>query len=161
MGDEFEARKDELIAAGLWTGNKTLLRFCFGNTHEDVQNPKQSRSKPGTKNTHRWCMFMSLNDNVDETSKYIKSVTYYLHPTFKPSVIKISEAPFLLSRLGWGYFPIQMVVEYQPEVGIKPMTMEHMLCFDGKGKTQSVLIEAEDGNDKKMGEELAKELAKI
>ena len=104
---------------------------------------------------------MSLNDNVDETSKYIKSVTYYLHPTFKPSVIKISEAPFLLSRLGWGYFPIQMVVEYQPEVGIKPMTMEHMLCFDGKGKTQSVLIEAEDGNDKKMGEELAKELAKI
>ena len=57
-------------------------------------------------------MFVAFNDNKDETSRYIKSVTYHLHPTFTPSKIKVTEAPFLLSRLGWGYFNVEMDVEF-------------------------------------------------
>lgn len=44
---EFEEAKAELIKEGEWRGNKIPLRFAFGNTHEDVKNPKQSRSNPG------------------------------------------------------------------------------------------------------------------
>ena len=51
-------------------------------------------------------MFVSLNGNPEETQRYIKSVTYHLHPTFRPNKIKVTEAPFLLSRLGWGYFEV-------------------------------------------------------
>ena len=112
MGSEYEERKAELEKAGEWVDNKRLLRFAYGNTHEPVANPKQSRSNSKAKNTHRWAMFMAFNDNKEETSKFIKSVTYHLHPTFKPSVIKVSEAPFLLSRVGWGYFEVEMVVEF-------------------------------------------------
>ena len=135
LSEEFEARKQEMIADGLWTGNKTFLRFCFGNTHEDVANPKPSRSDPKMKNSHRWAMFMSLNDNIEETGKYIKRVTYFLHPSFKPNKFVIEHAPFILSRVGWGFFSVQMVVEFQDHMNIPPMPLEHMLDFNGKGKT--------------------------
>ena len=71
MGVQFEDRKAELEAQGEWLGNMRLVKFAFGNTHEEVKNPKPSKSKPGTSNTHRWCMFVSLNGNADETAKYI------------------------------------------------------------------------------------------
>ena len=112
MGAKFEERKAELEEAGEWLANKRLVKFSFGNTHEEVANPKKARSDASKTNTHRWCMFMSLSNDVEESAKFIKSVTYHLHPTFKPSKIKVSEAPFLLSRLGWGYFEIEMDIEF-------------------------------------------------
>ena len=105
MGKEFEERKEELEAQGKWTIKK-LLRFAFGNTHEDVKDPKAVNGDKNLKNSHRWAMFVAFNDNKDLTAKYIKSVTYHLHPTFRINKVKVSEAPFLLSRVGWGYFTI-------------------------------------------------------
>ena len=63
-------------------------------------------------------MFVSLNGNIEETSQYIKSVTYKLHPTFKPNVIKVTEAPYLLSRVGWGSFAVEIDVEFHPSTGL-------------------------------------------
>ena len=112
MGHLFEERKQELQAAGDWLGLKRLVKFSFGNTHEEVENPKPSRSRKDVKNTHRWCMFLVLNGSNTETGKYIKQVTYHLHPTFKPSKIVVKEPPFLLSRLGWGFFEVEMDLEF-------------------------------------------------
>jgi len=145
MGKEYEERKAELEAANEWVGNKRLMRFAYGNTHEEVKNPKPaSNSKEGVKNTHRWCMFMSLNQSPEETQKYIKSVTYHLHPTFRPNKIKVEQAPFLLSRTGWGYFEIDMDVEFQPSTGLGKYRLSHMLSFDDKGHTESILLEVDD-----------------
>ena len=80
-------------------------------------------------------MFVSLNGNADETAKYIKSVTYHLHPTFRPNKIKVEEAPFLLSRLGWGYFEIEMDIEFKENTGLGTKRLTHMLDFDGNGRT--------------------------
>ena len=56
-------------------------------------------------------MFVVLADgNAEMTGKYIKSVVYNLHPTFNPSVIKIEQPPFLISRVGWGYFEIEIEI---------------------------------------------------
>ena len=46
MGEPFEERKGELELAGEWLGNIALVKFSFGNTHEEVKNPKQSISRP-------------------------------------------------------------------------------------------------------------------
>ena len=89
-------------------------------------------------------MFVSLNGNPEETQRYIKSVTYHLHPTFKPNKIKVSEAPFLLSRVGWGYFEIEMDIEFQPSTGLGVKQLCHMLDFNDKGNTQSILLEVSD-----------------
>ena len=112
-----------------------MLRFAFGNTHEDVKNPKAVNGDETLKNSHRWAMFVAFNDNKDLTAKYIKSVTYHLHPTFRVNKIKVSEAPFLLSRVGWGYFTIQMDIEFQAWTKQPVMRLEHELCFDNKGHT--------------------------
>ena len=57
-------------------------------------------------------MFVALNNDKEQTQKYIKKVTYHLHPTFKPNKIEIVQAPFLLARVGWGYFEIEMDIEF-------------------------------------------------
>ena len=121
-----------------------LLRFAFGNTHEEVKNPKPSRSNVQLKNSHRWAMFVAFNDNKDLTANYIKSVTYHLHPTFTPSKIVVSEAPFLLSRVGWGSFEIAMDIEFQPWTNLGVLPLEHMLSFSNKGHTQSILLEVDN-----------------
>ena len=89
-------------------------------------------------------MFMAFNDNTDLTSKYIKSVTYHLHPTFRPSKIKVTEAPFLLSRIGWGYFTITMDIEFQAWTKLPVLQLDHELSFNNKGHTQSILLEIDD-----------------
>ena len=58
-----------------------------------------------------------------------------MHPTFKPNKIKVSEAPFLLSRLGWGYFEIEMDIEFKENTGLGTKRLAHMLSFDDNGKT--------------------------
>ena len=88
-------------------------------------------------------MFVAFNDNKEETKRFIKSVTYHLHPTFKPSVIKVEEAPFLLSRLGWGWFTVEFEVEFHDWTKLGKIKMEHELCFENKGHTQSILLEVD------------------
>lgn len=163
MGTQFEERKAALQAEGEWLGNMKLVKFAFGNTHEDVVNPKPSRTGgSGQKNSHRWCMFMSLNNSPEETNKFIKSVTYNLHPTFKPSKIKLTEAPFLLSRVGWGWFDVEMDIEFQPNTGLPKHHLTHELCFEGDGKTQSILLEVDGDNaDASMAKKLADEFKKL
>ena len=44
MGQMFEERKQELEDAGEWLGSMRLVKFAFGNTHEEVKNPKKDSS---------------------------------------------------------------------------------------------------------------------
>lgn len=112
MGQQFKDKKAELVANGEWLANKRLVKFSFGNTHEEVKNPKKWNDDNSKSLTNRWCMFMSLSNDVAETSNFIKSVTYHLHPTYRVNKIKVTEAPFLLSRTAWGYFEISMDIEF-------------------------------------------------
>ena len=95
------------MAAGQWHGGKHKLKFTFGNTHEEVPHPR----KPG-ETSNRWVMSMLLHENVAQTANLIKSVTYHLHPTYPVNVIKVTQAPFTLTRLAWGWFDIEMEIEF-------------------------------------------------
>ena len=112
MGKQFEERKMSLEQAGEWFNSRRLIKFSFGNTYEYVKDGKIIDKKEDIRQCHRWAMFASLSTGVEDTSKFIKSVTYHLHPTFRQPVIKVTKAPFLLSRIGWGYFEIKMVIEF-------------------------------------------------
>ena len=98
-------------------------------------------------------MFVSLNNNPEETQKYIKSVTYHLHPTFRVNKIKLTEAPFLLSRVGWGTFDIKIDIEFQDSTGLGTKRMNHGLTFEDKGLTQSILLEV--AQDQSIAKNLA------
>ena len=107
MPEKYEERKSALVESDNWFGNKRLIKFTFGNKHIRVRDPNNSE-----KLTHRWTMSMNLDGSSAETSKIIKSVTYYLHRSYKVRKIKVRQAPFELSRLAWGYFDIDMDIEF-------------------------------------------------
>ena len=113
------------------------MSFSFGNTHERVPNPKPCRSNPDYMNRHKWCMFMKVDEDNELTSKIIKSVTYKLFPGFKPRVVQLLKPPFLLSRVGWGYFDVEIEVEFHRKFNLSKRTIWHELSFDGQGRTQN------------------------
>ena len=157
MGQQFKDKKAEQVANGEWFANKRLVKFSFGNTHEEVKNPVKWNDDKSKSLTNRWCMFMSLSNDVAETSKFIKSVTYHLHPTYRVNKIKVTEAPFLLSRTAWGYFEISMDIEFQKSTGLGVKKLTHMLEFEGNGHTQSFLLEV--SNNAKDKNSVAQALA--
>jgi len=150
-----------LQADGKWY-DKKLIRFSFGNTYEEVKNPKRARSQKNALNSHRWAMFMTFNNEDALTEKFIKSVTYHLVPGFRPTTIKVNKAPFLLSRVGYGFFTVEFDIEFQPWTKLPPLEgMQHELCFERKGLTQSVMLEVNEDEDltRTQNVKLAKELS--
>ena len=72
---EFDERKKELKKEGDWFGdNGSLIKLMFGNQYEKVNNPV-SYDKAG-KNllAHRWAIFLTLDNDVQLTERYIKEV---------------------------------------------------------------------------------------
>lgn len=46
---------------------------------------------------------------MQEVSKFVTGVRFFLHPSYKPlDVVDVTEPPFRLTRLGWGEFPIRV-----------------------------------------------------
>ena len=70
-------------------------------------------------------MFLTLNNDKALTERYIKEVTYKLHPTYKINKITIKEAPFMLSRVAWGSFEIGCTIVFQDWCKTKPIVLEH------------------------------------
>ena len=58
--EDFVERKQQLIKAGVWRGDKVALKFLFGNLHSMVENPKKAKSDSKQTNSHRWIMFIAL-----------------------------------------------------------------------------------------------------
>ena len=109
---DFEERKQELIQEGEWFGeDKSLIKMCFGNNYEEVKIPT-IKGANGEPCKHRWAMFLSLNNDKKLTERYIKEVKYELHKSYKVNKITIKEAPFMLSRVAWGWFGIKATIVF-------------------------------------------------
>ena len=120
------------MAAGEWLRNKYIIKFMYGNKYELVENPRKNRS--GTKvMAHRWGTFVSINGDSALTTRYIRSITYHLHPTYPESSIKVAKPPFELSRLAWGWFEVRFEIEFQPGTGLSKKDLHHTLIFSGTG----------------------------
>ena len=111
---------------------KRLVRFTYGNTHEEVAYPQ---AKDGSGKSNRWIMQLSINvgDGKEHVSKYIQEVMYILHPTYAKSVIKITEPPFRITRLAWGYFDVTMKITFKRKFKIGTVDLVHNLKFNNGG----------------------------
>jgi hypothetical protein len=86
------------------------------NTDENEFNQKKRSEKP----------------SFDEISadKIIKRVIFKLHPSFTQNIIPVTEAPFKITRIGWGAFNITIVVEFHDKLNIESVELDHFLCFN-------------------------------
>jgi len=46
---------------------------------------------------------------------------------------EVRSAPFEVTRVGWGYFPVKVIIKWQPWLKMEPTELEHELEFDGGG----------------------------
>jgi len=105
---------------------KVKKEILYGNTHDMVDDPVKKA------NYHSWKVFVKLNDEED-ASKYIKKVTFDIHPTFNPSHYEFVKEPYEMQRFGWGTFPIPIKVFWQDWLGLEVTEIEHALSFQGDG----------------------------
>jgi hypothetical protein len=77
------------------------LTLCIGNTHKLIASP--SPDEPS--NMHLWKFFVRPS-----RTDIVAAVEIQLHPTFRPSHLRLTHAPFEVERKGWGYFVVTAFV---------------------------------------------------
>lgn len=80
--------------------------------------------------SHKWMIYVRGSPNEPSLESYIKSVTFFLHPTYKPNdIITISKSPYHLTRLGWGEFTVRVQLLFR-DSRHKPVDILHPLKLD-------------------------------
>jgi len=103
---------------------KTLPeKIIIGNIHEIVQAKSEDSS-----NTHKWTMYVK-GENGDNLESCIDFVKFKLHPTFNPPTVKVNQAPYTLSRTGWGTFPIKVFIYWKSQFNAPTLKHDHHLSF--------------------------------
>ena len=110
------------------------MKIRVGNRHKIVE-PKDAKKR----NIHSWTCFAELVDDkqMEKCAAFISKVRFELHETFKNPVRETKAkngCHFELSSVGWGYFDIPITIFWTEETGLKPLSVNHELCFDGKGE---------------------------
>ena len=77
-----------------------------------VKNPKGTYNSEKFKTGYRWQMFFSLNNDPRLTRKYIHSVEYKLHPSYRIRRMTVTEPPFFMCRSDYGSFVVAAVVHF-------------------------------------------------
>eukprot|EP00995_Heteronema_vittatum_P008883 NODE_4145_length_605_cov_109.406475_g2982_i0.p3 GENE.NODE_4145_length_605_cov_109.406475_g2982_i0~~NODE_4145_length_605_cov_109.406475_g2982_i0.p3 ORF type:complete len:90 (+),score=46.88 NODE_4145_length_605_cov_109.406475_g2982_i0:25-270(+) len=77
--------------------------------------------------------------------RLVAAVDFDLHPTFTPSSVRVKQAPYTVSRLGWGSFEIAVTVHWQAQAaggaGLPATsTYRHMLRFEDDETSATVAV---------------------
>jgi hypothetical protein len=120
----------------------TKVRFIYGNTYRKVENAPVSRTNPDLKCDHGYTLFVKVFNKP--SIHYISKVKYVLHPTYKVTDFEIKTEPFELSRRAWGYFDVPITItlnkNYKTVDDKKTIEINHLLSFDGEGKSDEIVI---------------------
>ena len=110
-------------------------RLIVGNTSQFI-DPKV-RGSDGS--THKWMMYVRGPSGEADISGFVKSVTFFLHPSYHPNdIVRVSRPPFHLTRLGWGEFPVRVQLEFTDGRN-KPVDIIHNLLLDRTHTGQQTL----------------------
>ncbi|CAO3675469.1 unnamed protein product [Rhizopus stolonifer] len=104
--------------------------------------------------THKWMAYVVEPPQTNQET-FITCVRFHLHPSYKPyDAVDVTEAPFKLTRLGWGEFPIRIQLFFVDRRRNKAVDIIHHLKLDdthsGKqmlGAERSIEIELDRNTD--------------
>ena len=111
----------------------SLSRYCskkriiVGNTSQYL-DPSAHGSLDSS--THKWMVYVRGPSEDPDISSFVKAVRFFLHPSYHPNdIIRISKAPFQLTRYGWGEFPVRVQLEFSDKQN-KHVDIIHNLVLD-------------------------------
>jgi len=116
--------------------NRKALQI--GNTHTSIPEDQAEESKitPGVKLLHEWTLYVRGTDLA-----FVDKVVFNIHHSFTPNVITVTNAPFEITRKGWGFFNTKVEIHYKPGMGPQnPTSVIHELSFEGNGNFQEVVV---------------------
>jgi len=99
-----EYKPEDPLVEFLYEKHKNTIGYLhleIGNRVRTVQVQHQ-----GDKNHFEWEMYVEPSNH-----EMVEYVEYVLHHTFSPSKIRLTDAPYSLTRTGWGEFQIQVAVK--------------------------------------------------
>ncbi|CDH50369.1 yeats domain-containing protein 2 [Lichtheimia corymbifera JMRC:FSU:9682] len=104
-------------------------QIIVGNVSKFI--PPEKRD-PTLKNyTHKWMVYVVEPPQMQEVSKFVTGVRFFLHPSYKPlDVVDVTEPPFRLTRLGWGEFPIRVQLFFVDKRRNKSVDIIHHVKLD-------------------------------
>jgi transcription initiation factor IIF auxiliary subunit len=132
----------------------TMLTLLVGNRHVMVNNPRRSKNGKHI-NRHKWTAFVELQQNSTSIDEFVEKVYFKLAPYYTtwPSNDnhsvrvgknpEVRSAPFEVTRVGWGYFPVTIVITWKAWLAIPPTEIEHELCFDGSGSSSTHRVDVD------------------
>ncbi|GAA5816070.1 hypothetical protein MFLAVUS_009592 [Mucor flavus] len=152
--ESFAAAMSPANAADVGSRFYIKRRIIVGNVSKYIA---PDRRDPLLKQfTHKWMIYVvEPPQSKQEVSAFITCVRFHLHPSYKPNdVIDVTEAPFKLTRLGWGEFPIRIQLFFVDKKRNKTVDLIHHLKLDdshsGKqllGSERSIEIELDRNTD--------------
>lgn len=142
--DRIKAGSQTNLSAGLWRGlelhgetvrdqgalSVAMQRVSFGNTYERL-----SEVADGEQRVHKWTVELRTEDSSD--AAFIKKVVYNLHESFETPIVEVTEPPFHLTRVGWGFFKVRADVHLHDGRVLK---LKHELCFTAPERFETVLL---------------------
>jgi len=111
-----------------------LQRLRFGNTWKHIPDAEESETCPGQKNENEWTLEMRFEQAED--AALVQKVEYHLHQTFRQPVEEVHEAPFRITRKGWGTFKVKALAHLKDG---RVLELEHDLVF-GKPESFKTLV---------------------
>ena len=96
---------------------KTINRFYL-NRQIIVGNVSKylvtDTRKENDKSTHKWMVYVRGPAEEPDISHYIKSVWFFLHPSYIPNdIVQVNKPPFQITRRGWGEFPVRVQLHFK------------------------------------------------
>lgn len=142
------------------SGHEQSSRFyskrtiIIGNTSQYLKKGVRNASNnPGA--THKWMVYVRNIDDEPDLQSYIKSVCFFLHPSYAPNdIVTLSRPPFQLTQFGWGEFPVRVQLLFKNPAH-KPIDIIHNLKLDhthtgqqmfGNETTTDIELLKSDGN---------------
>nr|CAB3267821.1 YEATS domain-containing protein 2 [Phallusia mammillata] len=86
---------------------KTVI---VGNVSKYISPDKREGND---KSTHKWMVYVRGGKDEPRIDHFVRKVWFFLHPSYRPNdLVEVTEAPFHLTRRGWGEFPIRVQLHF-------------------------------------------------
>ena len=114
----------------------TKRQIIVGNTSQYLKKGARETGNPAT---HKWMVYVRSGPTEPPLHTFVKSVSFFLHPTYSPNdIIVLGKPPFQLTRLGWGEFPVRIQLHFKDSAH-KPIDILHGLKLDSTHTGQQML----------------------